>query len=149
MAEGFNDSNGINRRGVITRGFYIRRCVPGEEFGWKTLMKVVCIRVQVCSQLNGWGNLTACMFGEGGECGGVSVQSIYGDNIQLAHKAAGDKCNINVCNWSALMCDLTWWFSDNVMWRRNPRGESGETAKEREGLCVAGPDQPFCSAWSK
>lgn len=67
-------------------------------------MKVVCIRVQVCSQLNGWGNLAARVLKGGG---GVSVQSIYGDNIQLAHKAAGDKCNINVCNWSALMCDLT------------------------------------------
>lgn len=66
-------------------------------------MKVVCIRVQVHSQLNGWGNLAACVF----KGGLVSVQSIYGDNIQLAHKAAGDKCNINVCNWSALMCDLT------------------------------------------
>lgn len=69
-------------------------------------MKVVCIRVQVCSQIKRMGKFgCACVGGRGG--GWVSVQSIYGDNIQLAHKAAGDKCNINACNWSALMCDLT------------------------------------------
>lgn len=60
--------------------------------------------------------------------------SIHSHNIPLTNKAAGYKCIINIWNWSAPVRNLTWWFSDNVMWRRNPGGRIWRQ-REREMSC--------------
>ena len=35
---------------------------------------------------------------QGARLWGAWARSIHGDNIQLTNKAAGNKCNINICN---------------------------------------------------